>query len=433
MRLITTTFVTLALAYAAISVSSGGPAAIRPDMGGLAAVLVAAALAGELVARFHLPRVSGYLLTGMLFGPQVTGVVAPRLVAGLQPINLLAVALIAFIAGLEVNFGTLRSRMREVVRMSAVLLLLLYVAVFATVYLGWHWLGIDDSFSGTQRIAAAAVVTIVIASFSPTVTIAVISDSRAAGPLSQLTLAVVIISDLALIVLFTVAMQAAHVVFGSTRETGLAMELVREIPGSLIVGALAGSAFSAYLRAARRELAMAVLVFCAVIAVLCVRWRLESLLTALAAGLMIANAPRPREIVLKRAVDAGALPVLMLFFVTAGASLHIEALAALGATALAVSASRALFVWLSASAGARISGTDPRIARLVWKGFVSQAGVTLGLTLIVAAQFPGWGERLQTLMLALIAIHEVVGPVLFRSALARAGEIGGSRGSGLHL
>jgi hypothetical protein len=60
----------------------------------------------------------------------------------------------------------------------------------------------------------------------------------------------------------------------------------------------------------------------------------------------------------------------------------------------------------------------------VWFGLVSQAGVTLGLTTIVAGEFGDWGSRVQTLMVALIALHELVGPVLFRSALTRAGEIG---------
>jgi len=50
--------------------------------------------------------------------------------------------------------------------------------------------------------------------------------------------------------------------------------------------------------------------------------------------------------------------------------------------------------------------------------------VTLGLTIIVSSEFPEWGARVQTLMVSLIALHEMIGPVMFRAALARAGEIG---------
>jgi hypothetical protein len=51
--------------------------------------------------------------------------------------------------------------------------------------------------------------------------------------------------------------------------------------------------------------------------------------------------------------------------------------------------------------------------------------VTLGLTILIASEFEDWGSRVQSLMVALIAMHELIGPVLFRAALARAGEIGG--------
>jgi hypothetical protein len=58
---------------------------------------------------------------------------------------------------------------------------------------------------------------------------------------------------------------------------------------------------------------------------------------------------------------------------------------------------------------------------------VSQAGVTLGLTLLVATEFPKWGAAVQTLVVALIALHQLAGPVLFRAALSGAGEIGQAR------
>jgi len=126
----------------------------------------------------------------------------------------------------------------------------------------------------------------------------------------------------------------------------------------------------------------------------------------------------------KRAIELGALPVLIVFFATAGASLRPDAVVALGLVAVAVSAIRMFLIWVAAGVGTSLAGTPKPIARLVWMGFVSQAGVTLGLTLIVAAEFPAWGSTMQTLMVALIAIHELIGPVLFRTALARAGEVG---------
>jgi len=54
---------------------------------------------------------------------------------------------------------------------------------------------------------------------------------------------------------------------------------------------------------------------------------------------------------------------------------------------------------------------------------VSQAGVTLGLATIVAAQFPDWGGRVRTLIIALTGLHVLIGPILLKASLHRAGEI----------
>jgi hypothetical protein len=71
----------------------------------------------------------------------------------------------------------------------------------------------------------------------------------------------------------------------------------------------------------------------------------------------------------------------------------------------------------------RVSGIETADGKYVWTGLISQAGITLGFASIVAAEFPEWGTQLQTLLVALIALHEIVGPVFFRYGLARAGDL----------
>ena len=123
-------------------------------------------------------------------------------------------------------------------------------------------------------------------------------------------------------------------------------------------------------------------------------------------------------------MERGALPILVVFFTAAGASLQLDALATIGATAAAVATVRLLSIRVSTAVAVRYSGVPPAIGQMVWMSLVSQAGVTLGMTILVAREFPDWGLKVQSLMVALIAIHELIGPVLFRAALSRAGEIG---------
>jgi Kef-type K+ transport system membrane component KefB len=416
--------VTMAVAY--FVVTAAQPSAVmRPTALALGLALIAASITGELLERVRLPRVTGYLLFGMICGPYLANIITRPMARELQLINGLAVVVIAFIAGLEMNVRRLRPRLRAMFQMGGLAILIINGLLFGAFWLAWDWLGVAPTLTGLQKLAVAALLTTVVASFSPTVTIAVIAEARASGPLSELTLAVVILADLVLILFFTLVMQFVRTVFGGTQEIGLFVSLSWEIFGSFAFGAAAGALFALYLRYIPREIPVALLGLCVLIAAAGTQLHLEPLLAALAAGLVVENIAPPSGDRLKEAVERSALPILIVFFVAAGASLQLDALASIGGVALLVSVLRLVVIWAASYAGARFAGVDVETGNLVWMGLVSQAGVTLGLTLIVAGEFPTWGTTIQTLVVSLIALHQLVGPVLFRAALARAGEIGG--------
>lgn len=416
----------LLLLTAALLTSYGGADESHAVAFAFGFALIAAALAGDLFERLKLPRITGYLLFGMVCGPYVLNIISRPMARELRLVNGLAIALIAFIAGLELNFGRLLPRLGAMLKLGGVLLVVMYFGLFALAWLAWPWLPLLPEATGMARVALAALLATLIVSFSPTVTIAVIADSRARGPVSEMTLAVVVMADLALILLFTLVMQWVRTVLGEApaEDVSLFARLMWEILGSFAFGAILGSGFAFYLRYVGREVTLMLLALCAVLSQVGAAFHFEPLLAALAAGLVVENIAPPSGDALKEAVERGALPVLVVFFAAAGASLHLDALRVIGFIALGVGIARLVLIRLGGYLGVRLSGADPAVAGLVWMGLVSQAGVTLGLTIIVGSEFPDWGARVQTLMVALISLHELVGPVLFRSALSRAGEIG---------
>jgi Kef-type K+ transport system membrane component KefB len=388
--------------------------------------LIAAALVGRLFERMRLPRISGYLFFGVACGPYAGDLISRTMAADLQLVNGLAIALIAFIAGLEINFARIRDRLGSILLVGGSILVTTFVLLAGTLYLVWPWLPIAPEATGVTRLAMTFVVTTVLVSFSPTVTIAVIAESRARGPLTELALAVVVLADLALILSFTLVMQAMRTVSGmdSGQTIGIIPYLSWDILGSLAFGAIVGALFAFYLSRVSRELTLVLLSLCVLVSAAGQVWHFEPLLSALAAGLVVENIAPPRGDALKLAVERGALPVLIVFFAAAGASLQLDALARVGMLAVGISLLRVIGVWLGTRLGLRRAGLTEQPMPMIWMALVSQAGVTLGLTIIVATEFPDWGGRVQTLMVALIAIHELVGPILFRSALMRAGEVG---------
>jgi trehalose-6-phosphate synthase/Kef-type K+ transport system membrane component KefB len=387
--------------------------------------LVVAMVTGELLRRFRLPRLTGYLLFGILVGPYLGNVITEPMARQLQTVNGIATAAIAFIAGLTLNFERLERRIDGMTRMIGVTLGVSMAGLFVVTWLAWPWLPIAPEAAGTAKLAMVAVFVVIAISFSPTMTAAVISETGARGPLSDLVLAIVVIADLVALVAFSLAMQFARVAVaeGTASDVDVLIRLTWEIGGAIAFGSLVGALFALYLRYVGREVTLVLLGICVLLSQVGVRQGFEPLIAAMAAGMVIQNVAVPQGDALRVAIQRGALPVLIVFFVATGASLQLDALTQVGVIAIGLVVARVGLIRLGVLAGLRATGLDRRTGAFVWTGLISQAGITLGLASVLATEFPTWGSRVQTLLIALIAIDELVGPLLFRMGLARAGEI----------
>lgn len=415
----------LALAVSAMLSLRGATTGSAATALALGFALMGASVAGDALRRFHLPRLTGYLLFGVVVGPSLGNLITESMSAQLQVVTGLATTLIALIAGLTLSVERLGSRFVAIVRVTASTLAVAIVGLSAVVWTLWPWLPIAPDAVGLQRLAMTALVVVIVVSFSPTMTAAVVADSGARGRLSDTVLAVVVLADLVILVLFSVAMLMARVVFGTGEGEGVEFlaRLAWELGGAVAFGVLIGALFALYLRYVGREITLVLLVVCAVLSQVGTTQQLQPLLAALAAGVVIENLAVAQGDTLRAAVRRGAPPVLVVFFVAVGASLQLDALAAIGLTAVALSAIRLAFIRLGIAVGFSSSGLPESIGKYAWTGLVSQAGITLGFASVVAAEFPGWGNQVQLLLVASIAIHELVGPILFRRGLARAGEL----------
>jgi trehalose-6-phosphate synthase/Kef-type K+ transport system membrane component KefB len=385
--------------------------------------LMGASIAGDVLRRFELPRVSGYLLFGIVVGPYVGNLITQSMASQLQAVTGIATTLIAFIAGLTLSLDRLGLRLGAIVRLTVVTLAVAMVGLSVVGWMAWPWLPIAPEVSGVQRLSMVALLVVMVVSFSPTMTAAVLADSGARGRLSDTVLAVVVLADLIVLVLFSMAMQVARVTLAEGAGGDVLVRLAWEIGGAVAFGVLVGVLFALYLRYVGREVTLVLLGVCVVFSQVGTTQQLQPLLAALAAGIVIENLAVAQGDTLRAAVRRGAPPVLVVFFVAVGASLRLDALGAVGISAIALSFVRLGFIRLGVEASGRLGGLTEPIEKYAWTGLISQAGITLGFAAVVAAEFPGWGSQLQLLLVASIAMHELIGPVLFRRGLARAGEL----------
>jgi trehalose-6-phosphate synthase/Kef-type K+ transport system membrane component KefB len=385
--------------------------------------LMGASVTGDASRRFHLPRLTGYLFFGIIVGPYAGNLITQSMADELQVVTGVATTLIALIAGLTLSMERLRSRLAAIARMTSVMLAVAMASLAAIAWIAWPWLPIAPDAVGAQRLVMLTFLVLMVVSFSPTMTAAVATDLGARGRLSDTVLTIVVLADLATLVLFSVSMQLARVAFDTGDGQGVLARLAWEIGGAVAFGVLIGVLFALYLRYVGREITLVLLAVCVLLSQVGTTQQLQPLLAALAAGIVIENLAVAQGDTLRAAVRRGATPVLVVFFVAVGASLRLDALAAIGLGVVVLSALRLGLIRLGVAAGVRTSGLPQSIGAYAWTGLVSQAGITLGFASIVATEFPGWGNQLQLLLVGSIAIHELVGPVLYRRALVRAGEV----------
>jgi hypothetical protein len=235
----------------------------------------------------------------------------------------------------------------------------------------------------------------------------------------------VLVADIIVVLLFSALLAVTRTAVPSTVSVGgpsLGM-VAWEIGGSLLVGIALGAAIALYMRFVKRELllfAIVVTFFGSEIARLA---HVEVLLTLLVAGFVVENGTKQGAAELLHAMERSAAPVFVVFFALAGAAIIVRDVLLIWPIAVAIVAVRALAIRFGCQIGARWSNAADLERRYVWMGLVAQAGVAIGLVTVVSEAYPERGSQMATLFLAVIAINQLLGPILSRLALKRSGEI----------
>lgn len=385
-------------------------------------ILLVAYIAGAAAAGFGLPRVTGYVLVGIGVGPYALGIFSQEVVESLRTIDSLALALIALTAGGELKLDDLRQSARSIVGIGLGVLLVVVLGVTALVLALKPVAPVIADQPWSFAFAVALLLAIWCANSSPDATIAVINETGARGEVTETILGITIFKDVLVIVLFALALSVARPLAGDAAfDPGLVAAVAWDVAGALAVGALLGWGFSVYLGRSHQRGVLATLVFAYLIVLVVRTLHVELLLGAVAAGFVIENFSEAGDRLID-AIEANSLVVFAIFFALAGAALNLETVVAFWPVALVIVAARTVLTWLGARAGARLGGSPPEVARLGWLGLISQAGVTLGLSLLVAREFPAWGEQFVAVTTAVIILHLLIGPVLLKVALVKAGE-----------
>jgi Kef-type K+ transport system membrane component KefB len=338
---------------------------------------------GRAARLARLPSLIGFMVLGVVLGPSLLGFFTDANLESLTFITELALGFVAFSIGAELSLRSLKELGGGIV----MIILAESFGAFLVVML--------VVFALTRSWPVALLFGAVAPASAPAGTVAVIQEYRARGSLTKALYAVVGFDDgLAILIFGFAAALAKTVMVGDLLGAGAAstgtLAAMRgpalEIIGSLVIGTVLGFAFCQLVRRLHEPRDMLIMTFGVVLAAtgLSVFYHMSLILTNMAAGFVLVNTRREAFVNRVVAPLRDIMPLLfILFFCLAGAHLNIGDLPKLGAIGVLYILARSAGLIGGSRVGARIGGSPDKIRKWVGLGILSQAGVAIGLSLIV--------------------------------------------------
>ena len=333
----------------------------------------------------------------------------------------LALAMIAFTAGGEISIEKLKKNGIGIFSIAALQAMSAFVVVAGGVFLFFTTV-YSFGLSMAQSAAIGIMCGVIAQANSPATAIAVIVESRAKGPMTDLVIGVTVLKDVLVMLCFALALAfvASLSPSGAAGHASVGMAAV-EIVLSFVAGGIVGGAIALFLRFFKRETVLFMITVSFLIVYICQLAHIHFLLVCLVAGFVVENWTDVGHRLVE-AVERTSMAVYIVFFALAGASINMSALGHVWKIALVIVVLRAFGMMIGTYAGGRLAGEGTLFNRYGWLGFMSQAGVSLGLAATVSKVFPEWGATFRTIVISVIAIDQIIGPVLLKTFLGFSGE-----------
>lgn len=380
---------------------------------------------GRLVGRIGLPEITGFIFAGILMGESVAGIVPHHMNEDLKLVTEVALGLIALTIGGEFYAAKLRRLGAAIV----IITLIQIVASFVAVSLALVLLRIPLPFALLLGAIASAT--------APAATVAIVQSLRARGKFVDYLYGVVALDDAGAVILFGVvfAVATGFIADGAGGGAALALHAFREVGISLLLGAVSG--FIIHALARRRSNGNEVLIV--VLGVLflttgaAVVFHLSPLLTNMAAGALVINLG-PQNHRIFRFLEPFTPPVYALFFVIAGTELRPQILAQseILIVGLVYIGARAIGKYGGVYLGCTISGVEKEIRTNLGICMLPQAGVAIGLVLLIQAsplmtglspEYTRLVDTMVNVILLSVFVNEIVGPPLSKAAIIRGNRM----------
>lgn len=389
----------------------------------LGIVLAAGFLVGRFTHVLGITAVIGYILTGILLGPDGIGVIELTDEA-VTLVTIFTLSLVIFVIGTRITLSFMREMGRKTLTIFAFEAGATFILVFGAVYLV-----LGD-------LPTALVLGSLAPATAPVSRLAVIQELRADGPLTRMTIATLGFDNVLAIVLFVISVGIINGIIagdGTTFTSSIDL-VITEIGASVVIGVVAGGILSIVLdeftdRDFRFVMVLATVMISAGAAEY---FHGSPILSSMVAGVTFANLLPELEERTRNLIEEILSPLFVLFFVLVGVSAHLGLLVEVGLIGLVYILIRTVGKIGGAFVGATLVKAPSNVRNYFGISMLSQAGVAVGLALLLSNEIPSYtvgtvtiGEFVVTIIAATSVFFELIGPIFVRIALTRTGEAHG--------
>ena len=379
-------------------------------------------LLGYLFEKMRLPHISGQLLAGILLGPAVLGMLGANALYHVELLSQLVLGIMTFTVGTHLNRNMLHNSWSRIAHLALAESLLAFFAV-------WFTLSLLPAAGPMARLLAA-----IAMATAPGTVISLIQRKKARGVLIKTLIPIVALNNVLAILFFEFFKLEAELTISGHADLlnwiSLAGKALLPVSGSILTGLLTGFIFSSLIRRFHSSSQLFVAGTILVLLNLTIAHDvpgMSGLLVNLAAGVWIGNHSYHTKRMLSTFdhVNAFLYPV---FFTLAGTHLDLGYLKTAGLMALLFAGSRAAAKIAAVNLMARFKHYPSQIGSYLGLCLIPQAGLAIGLVISMGAD-PAFQHSellvaMTTVVLASVAINELIGPFTTAFSFDRSHETG---------
>jgi len=388
-------------------------------------------VAGELCTRIGLPKVTGYILAGLILNPKLTHFIPESFVGHTAVVTNIALSFITFSVGGTLLFSKIRSLGKPIIFIT------LFEAEFAFLFVGVFFILLGPlvvSLPEFTFVSFFIPIALLLASLAsptdPSATLAVEHQYKAKGEVTSTIMGVAAFDDILGILNYSLAVSVAGIciLHQSLGIYSIAQPFIK-ILGSIIGGCLFGFFLNILTKIIKKETEGVLITLIISLLSLCYglagMFGADELLSTMTMGIVVVNYNIKKEKIFKILERYTEELIFVLFFTISAMHLNFSVMVSNYLFIIIFIVFRSIGKFTGTIVGGKISKSSLSIQKFTVGGLIPQGGIVIGLALVIKQNpaFDSISDIILNVIIGATIIHEIIGPVISKFALEKAGEI----------